>query len=116
LLVAALGLAAGAAVASLFPPTELERRTLGAAGESVREAAHRAGGTLSEAATQAAQHLKDEAASRGITPDGLKQMAREASNTFTTSVTEGTEQRAPKVTEGTEQRTPNRRTGMSGPE
>ena len=44
------GLAAGAAVAAVFPRTEIEDRTLGAAGESLRQAAGKAAETVKDAA------------------------------------------------------------------
>ena len=42
------GLAAGAAVAAVFPRTEIEDRTLGAAGESLRQAAGKAAETVKD--------------------------------------------------------------------
>jgi hypothetical protein len=92
LLVAALGLVAGAAVASFFPPTEVERRTFGATGRAMVEAASQTGENLVQAAGEAAQHLKDDAAARGMTPEGVKQMARAATDTFSKSVTGAREQ------------------------
>lgn len=86
LLVAALGLAAGAAVASLFPPTDIERRTLGDTAHAMRDAAERARENVTQAAGQTMQHLKDDAARRGMSPEGLQQMAREATETFSTAV------------------------------
>jgi ElaB/YqjD/DUF883 family membrane-anchored ribosome-binding protein len=92
LLVAALGLVTGAAVASFFPPTEVERRTFGATGRTIVDAASQTGENLVQAAGEAAQHLKDDAAARGMTPEGVKQMARAATDTFTKSVA-GTRER-----------------------
>jgi hypothetical protein len=92
LLVAALGLVAGAAVASFFPPTEVERRTFGSTGRTMVEAASQTGENLVQAAGEAAQHLKDDAAARGMTPEGVKQMARAATDTFSKSVTGAREQ------------------------
>ena len=86
LLVAALGLVTGAAVASFFPPTEVERRTFGTAGRTMVEAANRTGENLMQAAGEAAQHLKDDAAARGMTPESVKQMARAATDTFSKTV------------------------------
>jgi hypothetical protein len=92
LLVAVLGLVSGAAVASFFPPTEVERRTFGATGRTMVEAAGQTGENLVQAAGEAAQHLKDDAAARGMTPDGVKEMARAATDTFSKSVTGTREQ------------------------
>jgi hypothetical protein len=92
LLVAALGLVTGAAVASFFPPTEVERRTFGATGRTMVDAASQTGENLVQAAGEAAQHLKDDAAARGMTPEGVKQMARAATDTFSKSVA-GTRER-----------------------
>jgi len=86
LLVAALGLVTGAAVASFFPPTEVERRTFGTAGRTMIEAANRTGENLVQAAGEAAQRLKDDAAARGMTPEGVKQMARAATDAFSKTV------------------------------
>jgi hypothetical protein len=69
------GLAAGAAVAAVFPTTEIEERTLGPAGESVRQAAGKAG-----------ERLKSAAEERGLTTEGLKELAGEVSDTFTNAV------------------------------
>jgi len=92
LLVAVLGLVAGAAVASFFPPTEVERRTFGATGRTMVEAASQTGENLVQAAGEATQHLKDEAVARGMTPEGVKEMARAATDTFSKSVTGTREQ------------------------
>jgi ElaB/YqjD/DUF883 family membrane-anchored ribosome-binding protein len=89
LLIAALGLLTGAAVASLFPPTEFEQRTFGDASRRVEETASKAGENLSQAAGQTMQQLKDDAANRGMAPDSLKQMARDAAATFSTAAAGG---------------------------
>jgi ElaB/YqjD/DUF883 family membrane-anchored ribosome-binding protein len=86
LLVAALGLVAGAALASLFPPTEVERRTFGATARTMVDAASQTGENLVQAAGETAQHLKNDAAGRGMSPEGIKQMARAAIDTFSKTV------------------------------
>jgi hypothetical protein len=102
LLIAALGLAAGAAVASFFPPTEVERRTLGSARQSLGEAATRVGENLVQAATTAAQQLKEDATRRGLSPEGLKEMASDAAETFTTTASGAREQdRSPAMSDRT---------------
>ena len=55
------GLAAGAAVAVVFPTTEIEERTLGPAGESVRQAAGKAAERVKDAAGKAGERLKSAA-------------------------------------------------------
>ena len=83
LLIAALGLAAGAAVAAMFPTTEVERRTLRQAGEMLADAADQAGDELMQRAGKAGEQLQKTAAERGLNPDGLKDMAREVADSFT---------------------------------
>ena len=83
LAVALLGVAAGAAVAALFPSTKLEERTLGPARDALTEAAHDVGENVVQSAKEAGEHLKQSAVDRGLTPDGMKEMAREAADAFT---------------------------------
>ena len=80
------GLAAGAAVAAVFPTTEIEERTLGPAGESVRQAAGKAAERVKDAAGKAGERLKSAAEERGLTTEGLKELAGEVSDTFTNAV------------------------------
>jgi hypothetical protein len=82
-MVAALGLAAGAAVAALFPTSELERRTLSEARDAIAEAASKAGGNLMEAAGEAGERLKAGVAERGMNAEGLKDLARDVAEPFT---------------------------------
>ena len=82
LLIAALGLAAGAAVAALFPATDIERRTLGPAGDALVGAAGAAGRDLMERAARTSDEVRRAAAERGLSPDGLKDMAQEAAESF----------------------------------
>jgi hypothetical protein len=89
LAVAVAGLAAGAAIASLFPWTEIESRTLGGAHETLAEAANKAGENVMGAAGKASERLKTAAAERGLTADGLKNMAGEVADTFANAVTGG---------------------------
>jgi hypothetical protein len=83
MLVAALGLAAGAAVAAMFPATEIEKRTFGAASDALSDAAAETGQRVMGAASAAGQKLKEDAAQRGLDAEGLKEMARDAVGTFT---------------------------------
>ena len=80
------GLAAGAAVAAVFPRTEIEDRTLGAAGESLRQAAGKAAETVKDAAGKAGERLKSAAEERGLTTEGFKEVAGEVTDTFTGAV------------------------------
>jgi hypothetical protein len=83
ILVAALGLAAGAALAAFFPATEIEKRTMGAAGAALATKAAEAGENLLSAATQAGERLKETASERGLDTEGLKEIARDVAGTFT---------------------------------
>jgi hypothetical protein len=80
------GLAAGAAVAAVFPTTAIEERTLGPAGESVRQAAGKAVERVKDAAGKASERLKSAAEERGLTTEGLKEVAGEVTETFTNAV------------------------------
>jgi hypothetical protein len=80
------GLAAGAAVAAVFPTTEIEDRTLGPAGESLRQAAGKAAEKVKDAAGKAGERLKSAAEERGVTTEGLKEVAGEVTETFTNAV------------------------------
>jgi hypothetical protein len=79
LAVAALGLAAGAAVAALLPRMEVEERTLRPARDALAEAAEDAVETVKDVASQAGTRLKDEAIDRGLQAMGLKSSGRAAS-------------------------------------
>ena len=80
------GLAAGAAVAAVFPTTEIEDRTLGTAGEGLRQAAAKAAEKVKDAAGKAGERLKSAAEERGLTTEGLKEVAGEVTETFTSAV------------------------------
>jgi hypothetical protein len=82
LAVALAGLAAGAAVAAVFPATAIERRTLGPAGERLSEAAASASEKVNEAATAAGEKLKSAADEHGLNAEGLKEVARDVAGTI----------------------------------
>jgi hypothetical protein len=84
--IALFGLAAGAALAALLPSSEAEERALRPAGEAIADTTRRFGENLKEAAGEAGQQLKQSAADRGLSPEGLKEMARGAAETFTSKV------------------------------
>jgi hypothetical protein len=87
LAIAVAGLAAGAALAAAFPPTQLERETLGPMGDQMSKAAERVGDQLKQATMKAGEKLKNTAEERGLDSDGLKEMASEVADTFRTSMT-----------------------------
>ena len=82
LAVAVLGLAAGAAVAAMLPPSVLERQALGPAGEKISDAATKAGEQLKEGTAKAGERLMSAADKRGLNADGLKEVAREVAGAF----------------------------------
>jgi hypothetical protein len=82
LALAIAGLAAGAAVAAAFPATEVERQTLGPAGERVSEAASNVGKKVTQAASKAGEKLKDIADERGLNSEGLKEAAGDVAGAF----------------------------------
>src|SRR5262249_38826228 len=93
LVVAFAGLAAGgAALAAAFPATEVEKETLGPVGERAVEAAADVGGRLKDAASEATDTLKQSAERRGLTADGLKEVASEVAGAFSDRMTEGSRQ------------------------
>jgi hypothetical protein len=86
LALAMAGLAAGAAVAAVFPSTEIEDRSFGGAREALTEAAGKAGERVMGAAGKAGERLKSGAEERGLTSEGLKELAGEVADTFTSAV------------------------------
>ena len=94
--VAIAGLAAGAAVAALFPSTDVERKTLGPIGDQVSDVAGRVGEQLKEATARAGESLKTAAEERGLTKEGLKEVATEAAEAFSNTMG-GQPSRAPKA-------------------
>jgi hypothetical protein len=87
LAVAMLGVAAGAAVAAAFPATEVENRVLGGAHEALSDAVDQASKSVMGAASKAGERLKTAATDRGLTSDGLKDLAGEVVGSFTDAVT-----------------------------
>jgi ElaB/YqjD/DUF883 family membrane-anchored ribosome-binding protein len=82
-MVAIAGLAAGAAIASVFPSTDIEKETLAPIREQMTEAASQAAEHLKEATTKAGEILKEAAQERGLTTDGMKEVASEVAAAFT---------------------------------
>jgi hypothetical protein len=94
LALAVAGLAAGAAVAALFPSTEIEDRALGGAHEKLKDAAQKAGERVKEAAGKAGERLKSAAEERGLTSEGLKEVAGEVAGTFKDAMSDKSEDRS----------------------
>ena len=86
LLILAAGLAAGAALAATFPPTEMEKDTLGPVGNEMSKAAGRFGDQVKQATAKAGEKLKSVAEQRGLHPEGLKEAAEEVADTFKASM------------------------------
>ena len=84
LAVAGLGLAAGAALAALLPPTRMEKRAFAPTREALAEATGRTMESVKEAAGEVAERLQDGAADIGAA--GVREIAREATQTFVDSV------------------------------
>jgi hypothetical protein len=82
LAVALAGLAAGAAVAAMFPSSDIENRTFGPAREALTDAAKEAGENLMGAAGKAGERLKSAASERGLSSEGLKDVASDVAETF----------------------------------
>ena len=90
LAVAVFGAAAGAALAALIPSTEVESRTMGSTREAIIDAANKAGENLFDAAGEAGERLKQGAVERGISSGGIKDLAHEVADTFTSKVSGAT--------------------------
>jgi len=86
LAVLAVGIAAGVGVAAMFPPTDWERDNLGPIGDEVSKAAGKVGDQLKEATSRAGDTLKTAAEKRGLSTEGLKDVAEEVVGTFKDSL------------------------------
>jgi hypothetical protein len=82
LAIAVIGLAAGAAAAAAFPATKVERHTLGPTGEQLRDAAGEVSQRIKKAGAKAGERLMNIAEERGLTAEGLKEVARDVGETF----------------------------------
>ena len=87
LAVAIAGLAAGAAIASIFPASRMERETLGPAAQRLAEVTNTAKDRLAEAASAAGEHLMNVAEEKGLNTQGLKDVTRDVAGTFEKSIT-----------------------------
>ena len=86
LAILAVGIAAGAGVAAMFPRTDWERDNLGPIGDEVSKAAGKIGDQLKEATSRAGDTLKTAADKRGLSTEGLKDVAEEVVGTFKDSL------------------------------
>jgi hypothetical protein len=95
LAVAALGVAAGAAIAALLPPTEVERQALRPLRDAASDAVAAATENVRDAVSATGEQLKEGAERRGLSPEGMKGLAREATETFTEKLTGKSADQAP---------------------
>ena len=86
LAIVAAGIAAGVAVAATFPPTQLEKDTLGPLGDEMSKAAGEFGEQVKQASTKAGEKLKTAADQRGLNTETLREVADEALETFKSSM------------------------------
>ena len=86
LAVAVFGAAAGAALAAFIPSTEVESRTMGSTREAIVDAANKVGENLIGAAGEAGERLKQGVVERGISSEGIKELAHDVADTFTSKV------------------------------
>ena len=86
LVVALAGAAAGAALAAAFPPSNLEKQTIGPIGAQLTEAASDMGEQLKEAAGKAGEALRHATDQHGLNPDGLKDVATDVAGAFRTNL------------------------------
>ena len=85
LVVALAGAAAGAALAAAFPPSDLEKQTIGPIGAQLTEAASNMREQVKEAAGKAGETLKHATDQHGLNPDGLKEVATDVADAFRTT-------------------------------
>ena len=93
LALAVLGLAAGAAVATLLPATEMEERTLAPARDAIAGVTGKVGENLIEAASDAGQRLAHGIAERAS--DGFTELVHEVGEKLTDRVAGKTESSGP---------------------
>jgi hypothetical protein len=78
-------------LAAAFPATDIERQTLGPVGEQMADAARRVGDQVKDAAGAAGDRLKGAAEERGLTSDGMKELAKEVTGAFTDRMSGGSQ-------------------------
>jgi ElaB/YqjD/DUF883 family membrane-anchored ribosome-binding protein len=92
--IAALGVAVGAAVAALLPPSQIERDAMRPVSDAASDAAKAAAERVKGAVSATAEHLKEAAERKGLTPEGLKDVARNATQTFSDTLAGSTQPQA----------------------
>jgi hypothetical protein len=111
LAVVLVGLAAGAAVAAAFPTTDIERRTLGDAGEKLTDMASKAGEQFKEGASKAGERLMSSVGEHPLSSDGLKEVARDVVGAFGSAFSDDQSNQS---TQSNQSGTPAGRKGSSG--
>ena len=101
LVLAALGVAVGAALGASLPRSRIENRTIGLARDQLGEAAEGISGRLTEAAEDALDVAKRGAERRGLSGDAMREMAREAAGAFA-STAMGAEERKGSSSQGSQ--------------
>jgi len=86
LALAGLGLAAGAALAAMFPSTDMEGQAFGPAREALMSAANQVGDSVKSAAGEAGEQLKQAVSDKGLNADALKGLARDVAGNFANKV------------------------------
>lgn len=84
--VALAGLAAGATIAAIFPPTRVEKQALGSVGDRLRSAAGAVGDQIMQAGRDAGEKLSNVAKDHGFTTEGLKEAAQEVGETLSSAL------------------------------
>jgi hypothetical protein len=77
LAVVVMGLAAGAALAAMFPATEVEAKALRPAGDALADTAARVKENLMGAAGEAGERIKQRVAEHGLNTEGLQELAKD---------------------------------------
>lgn len=85
LAIALVGLLAGAAIATAFPATDIERRAMGPLADELKEAGSDLAGRVSEKAQAATERLKQAVNEEGPDADKLKEAGSEVAQAFTGS-------------------------------
>jgi hypothetical protein len=85
-LVALMGIGTGLALASLLPETDIEHRAFQDAGKTLAETAQDAGKRIASATSEVGDKLAEVAAQRGLDKNGVRDLAGELSDTFTTAL------------------------------
>jgi hypothetical protein len=96
-----LGIVTGMAVASVLPRSRFEDEALEGVRERLADVTDMASDRAKSALRQASEKLKEEADTRGFTPEKLKEAASEVASSVASSVTEAGNDKAPGAKVGT---------------